>query len=98
MGGSGPCPTYTEAAVTGYDGSEEGTMISTLTVDVAEAQGRLRELLDRVAEGSEVILTDRDQPLARISPISSPVGPRTPDLHPGAFQPTDDFDAPLPDE
>ena len=75
MGGSGPCPTYTEAAVTGYDGSEEGTMISTLTVDVAEAQGRLRELLDRVAEGSEVILTDRDQPLARISPISSPVGP-----------------------
>jgi antitoxin (DNA-binding transcriptional repressor) of toxin-antitoxin stability system len=73
-------------------------MISTLTVERTEAQGRLHELLARVAEGTEVILTDRDQPFARISPIPSPAAPRIPDLHPGAFQPSDDFDAPLPDE
>ena len=72
-------------------------MMSTLTVEVKEAQDRLHELLARVAEGTEIILTDRDQPFARISPISSPAAPRTPDLHPGAFQPSDDFDAPLPD-
>jgi antitoxin (DNA-binding transcriptional repressor) of toxin-antitoxin stability system len=73
-------------------------MISTLMVERTEAQERIHELLARVAEGTEVILTDRDQPFARISPIPSPAASRTPDLHPGAFQPSDDFDAPLPDE
>jgi antitoxin (DNA-binding transcriptional repressor) of toxin-antitoxin stability system len=72
--------------------------MSDLTIEVKEAQDRLYELLAKVAEGSEIILTDRDRPLARISPIPSPTAPRTPDLHPGAFQPSDDFDAPLPDE
>jgi antitoxin (DNA-binding transcriptional repressor) of toxin-antitoxin stability system len=80
-----------------YHEAEEGTAMSTLTVDVEQAQDRLRELLARVAEGTEVILTDHEQPFARISPISSPAAPRIPDLHPGAFQPSDDFDAPLPD-
>ena len=72
-------------------------MRSALTVELKEAQARLHELLARVAEGTEIILTDRDQPFARISPIPSLAAPRMPDLHPGAFQPRDDFDAPLPD-
>ena len=73
-------------------------MMSALTVEVKEAQDRLHELLAKVAEGNEVILTEDDRPFARISPIPRPAGPRIPDLHPGAFQPSDDFDAPLPDE
>jgi prevent-host-death family protein len=97
MDGNGASPSYTEAAVTGYDHGEEGTMTSALTVEINEAQDRLQELLARVAEGTEIILTDRDQPFARISPIPRPTAPRMPDLHPGAFQPSDDFDAPLPD-
>jgi antitoxin (DNA-binding transcriptional repressor) of toxin-antitoxin stability system len=72
--------------------------MSALTVEVKEAQDRLHELLARVAEGTEVILTEDDRPFARISPIPSPAATRIPDLHPGAFQPSDDFDAPLPDE
>lgn len=72
-------------------------MIATLTVEVNEAQDRLHELLAKVAAGTEIILTDKDQPFARISPIASPAAPRIPNLHPGAFQPSDDFDAPLSD-
>jgi antitoxin (DNA-binding transcriptional repressor) of toxin-antitoxin stability system len=81
----------------GYDEGEEGIM-SDLTIEIKEAQDRLHELLARVAEGSEIILTDGDRPFARISPILSPTAPRISDLHPGAFQPSDDFDSPLPDE
>jgi antitoxin (DNA-binding transcriptional repressor) of toxin-antitoxin stability system len=77
---------------------EEETTMSTLTVGIDEVQHRLQELLAKVAEGTEVILTDKDQPFARISPILNQAALRTPDLHPGAFQPSDDFDAPLPDE
>lgn len=72
-------------------------MPSALTVELHEAQARLHELLARVAEGTEIILVDRDRPFARISPIPDPITPRTPDLHPGAFQPSDDFGSPLPD-
>jgi antitoxin (DNA-binding transcriptional repressor) of toxin-antitoxin stability system len=70
--------------------------MSTLTVEVKEAQDRLHDLLARVAEGNEVILTEDERPFARISPIPRPAGTRVADLHPGAFQPRDDFDLPLP--
>lgn len=73
-------------------------MASSLTVDIEEAQIQFRELLARVAEGTEVILTEQNRPLARLSPIPNAAGHRTADLHPGAFRPSDDFDAPLPDE
>jgi antitoxin (DNA-binding transcriptional repressor) of toxin-antitoxin stability system len=69
-----------------------------LTVEVKEAQDRLQELLAKVAEGTEIILTDGDRPFARISPIPASSATRVPDLHPGAFQPSDDFNDPLPDE
>ena len=72
--------------------------MSELTIEVKEAENRLSELLAKVAEGTEIILTDGERPFARISPIPGYTAPRIPDLHPGAFQPSDDFDAPLPDE
>ncbi len=78
--------------------------MATLSVDVSEAQIRLMELLAKAAEGIEVILTQHEQPLARIEAIASPAAtdeplpPRIADLHPGFFQPSEDFDDPLPDE
>jgi antitoxin (DNA-binding transcriptional repressor) of toxin-antitoxin stability system len=68
------------------------------TVDVREAQTRLTELLSLVAEGTEVILTQGDTPLARILPITPPDSPRVAGLHPGAIWTSDDFDEPLSDE
>jgi antitoxin (DNA-binding transcriptional repressor) of toxin-antitoxin stability system len=72
-------------------------MTTAMTVDIEEARMRFHELLAKVAEGTEVVLTDQERPFARISPIPDPAEPRISDLHPGAFEPSDDFDAPLPD-
>jgi antitoxin (DNA-binding transcriptional repressor) of toxin-antitoxin stability system len=70
----------------------------TTTADVRDVQKRLKELLTLVAAGNEVILMDGNKPLARLVPVSSPVTSRTPGLHPGVIQTSDDFDEPLPDD
>ena len=67
-------------------------------VDVAEAQTRFKELLTLVGAGAEVILTEEDAPIARMTGISSGASPRVPGLHSGAIQTADDFDADLPAE
>ena len=68
------------------------------TVEVDEAQVRLRELLYLVAAGTEVILTDGETPLARLVPIAGQPRARVAGLHTGAIQISDDFDDPLPDD
>ena len=40
------------------------------TVTAVEAKDRFNELLDRVASGEEIIITRREQPVARIVPES----------------------------
>lgn len=69
--------------------------MATKTIEVQEAEANLKELLDLVREGTEVVLMDGDKPLARVAPVRT--GKRTPDLHPGGWI-SEDFDAPLPDE
>ena len=66
------------------------------TVDVHEAQTRLSDVLT----GAEVILTQGNQPLARLVPVSplTTSAPRAAGLHAGAIWTSDDFDEPLPDE
>jgi prevent-host-death family protein len=66
-------------------------------VEIHEAQNRLKELINLVTEGNEVILTEGKTPLARLVALSPQVA-RIPNLHPGAIQVSDDFDDPLPDE
>ena len=68
------------------------------TVDVQEAKTNLEELLFKTFEGSEIILTQDDVPLARLVPIASPMTPRIAGLHSGATWTSEDFDEPLPDE
>jgi prevent-host-death family protein len=41
--------------------------------NVAEAKARLSEILDRVAQGQEVLLTRRGHPVARIVPAARDV-------------------------
>lgn len=70
----------------------------TKTVEVGEAETRLKELVSWVATGTEVILTDGDMCVARLLPIEVSANPRLPGLHAGAIWTSDDFDGPLPDD
>ena len=62
------------------------------TIDVLEAQARLKELLEQELDGGELVLTQDGKPIARLIPISS----RVSGLHAGAIWTSADFDEPLP--
>ncbi|MFN8498021.1 MAG: type II toxin-antitoxin system prevent-host-death family antitoxin [Anaerolineae bacterium] len=72
--------------------------MSTKTIDVAEAQEHLAELLSQVVQGTEIILTHEGEPLARLVSVSSSRPQRVPGLHPDAITVTPDFDDDLPDD
>jgi len=67
--------------------------MQTETVDVGEAQTHLREILNRVSAGVQIILSENDKPVARLLPVSQ----RVAGLHAGSIQAGKDFDEPLPD-
>jgi len=57
-----------------------------VTVDVSEAQTHLRELLDRVNAGAQIILSENEKPIARLVPVSE----RIAGLHAGSIWTSDD--------
>jgi prevent-host-death family protein len=69
------------------------------TITVAEAQAKLKELIDRLAPGEEIVLTENQQPVAKLvgEPKSQLKPPRPgPGLCKGAIlYMAPDFDAPL---
>ena len=68
-------------------------------IEVSEAAGDLRGLIDRVTEGEDVVLAVSGRIVAKLVPASSrqryPVQLGRLD---GQFKIPDDFDAPLPDD
>lgn len=72
-------------------------------VSAEEAQAHLKDLLDLVREGREVLISDGDgdQAFARIAPVAlgtpAAAGRRKPGLHRGAIRMAPDFDEPFPD-
>ena len=79
---------------------EAGQAMST-TITIDEAQAKLRELIHQLAPGEEVVITENEQPVAKL--VSEPPKPR-PGLRPppglGKGMITfiaPDFDAPLDD-
>ncbi len=71
------------------------------TVDVNDAQGRLRELVELAKAGDEVVIAEGATPVARLTaivPAPEPPGSRVAGLHRGAAWVSEDFDQPLPDE
>lgn len=68
--------------------------METETVDLNEAQAHFKELVQRVASGLHVVLSEDQKPIAHILPASG----RVPGLHSGSIWASDDFDAPLSDE
>jgi prevent-host-death family protein len=46
------------------------------TITVEEAQARLREVIDNLALGQEVVITDNERPVAKL--VGEPSRPATP--------------------
>jgi antitoxin (DNA-binding transcriptional repressor) of toxin-antitoxin stability system len=70
----------------------------TKTIDIHTANIRIEDLLSLIRQGTEVMMTEADIPLARISPCFPPPQERVAGLHSEAIWTSDDFDEPLPDE
>jgi prevent-host-death family protein len=69
------------------------------TITIQEAQTRLSELIHRLTPGEEVIITENNQPVARLI-LTAPPGrkPRQPGrLRGTVLYMAPDFDAPLED-
>ncbi len=71
--------------------------MSTVTIDVTEAQTQLASLLTLVAQGNRVVFSENLQPVAQLMPIRKRNNLRTPGLHRGAMRMHNDFNDPLPD-
>jgi prevent-host-death family protein len=71
----------------------------TKTVEIAEAQQSLPELVDLASKGNDIIISRGEQPVARLVSIAQQMRkPHVPDLNPNSVWMAEDFDEPLPDE
>lgn len=66
------------------------------TYNVHEAKTHLSRLLDRVAEGEEIIIAKSGKPVAKLVRVA--VEPRRPGRLKGRIRISPDFDEPLPEE
>ncbi len=66
-------------------------------VDVNEAKTQFSELLERVAQGEEIVITRAGRPVARLVPVAAPSEPRVPGGWEGRAWIAPDFDE-LPSE
>ncbi len=66
------------------------------TVSIHEAQAKLSELIHGLTPGDEVVITENEQPVARIIPAPQAMGPRKLGTMRGTVRYiSPDFDAPL---
>jgi prevent-host-death family protein len=68
------------------------------TVSLYEAKTHLSRLVERAAEGDEIIISKSGRPRARLVPLESTRALRVPGKGKGKWHVRKDFDAPLPDE
>ena len=72
-------------------------MARTRKVNLAEAKAHLSELVQRAAEGEEIIIARNGKPQARLVALPTR-NARVPGKGAGKWKVADDFNAPLPDE
>lgn len=65
-------------------------------VNVHEAKTQLSRLLQRVADGEEIMIANRGVPVARLVPAARPKAHRELGVERGRLKIAEDFDAPLP--
>lgn len=68
------------------------------TVGLYEAKTHLSSLVDRAAEGEEIVISKSGKPKARLVPMGDVHPRREPGKGRGHWTVSDDFDAPLPPE
>jgi prevent-host-death family protein len=66
-------------------------------VNIADAKARLPELVERAAQGEEIIIARNGEPRARLVPLL-PARKRMPGKGAGQWQVSDDFNTALPEE
>ncbi|MEX2466844.1 MAG: type II toxin-antitoxin system Phd/YefM family antitoxin [Gemmatimonadota bacterium] len=66
------------------------------TVGLYEAKTHLSALVDRAAEGEEIVISKSGKPKARLVPMGDVHPHREPGKGRGEWSLSDDFDAPLP--
>lgn len=72
--------------------------MQTQKINLQESETNLRDLLDLVRKGTEIVLTDGATPFARLVPIDHvTANTRKAGLHAGTIWTSEDFDEPLPD-
>jgi antitoxin (DNA-binding transcriptional repressor) of toxin-antitoxin stability system len=70
-----------------------------ITLELNEIPDKISELIKLIQEGNSLILTQADQPIAEIKPITGKIKKRRPiGLCEGEFTVPDDFNDPLPDD
>ena len=69
------------------------------TISIQEAQSNLSELIHRLGPGDEIVITEDDRPVARLTAASRPKTPPRPPgfLRGSVLYMVPDFDAPLDD-
>ncbi|MEA2563943.1 MAG: hypothetical protein QOH06_5447 [Acidobacteriota bacterium] len=70
--------------------------MSEIIYDLYEAKASLSRLVDRAANGEEIILSKAGKPLAKLVPYQRSSKPRQPGGWEGQVRISEDFDAPLP--
>ena len=67
-------------------------------VNMHEAKTNLSRLVDRVADGVEIVIAKAGKPVAKLVPIAPAKRVRKPGFLKGRIKIAPDFDAPLPPE
>ena len=68
------------------------------SVSLYDAKTHLSSLIERAAEGEEIVITKSGRPRARLVPLDDSRARRVPGRGKGAWRVGADFDAPLPDD
>lgn len=69
-----------------------------MAVNIHEAKTHLSKLIERVLQGEEITIAKGGRPVARLVPLGSPKGRRSPGSAQGQVTLDATFDAPLPEE
>ncbi len=67
------------------------------TIELIDASN-VQDLLELAKKESGIVVTKSGQPIAQVIPMAEKPKQRIAPLHPGAWEVSEDFDEPLPDE
>ena len=76
---------------------DDGSVVFVMTLNLYEAKTQLSSLVEKAADGEEIIIAKNGEPLAKLVPIRA-TGRRKPGRLKGKIWMSKDFDAPMTKE